>query len=63
MNQEAQDWGQLLRLAGFNQLALAQLALRLIEDPTLGTEDTRDQLLDMIEQLEYGLSRFEEFLI
>lgn len=61
--EEEQDWADLLRLAGLNSLALAQLSLRLIEDPSLGTEETRDQLVEMIEQLECGLARFEEFII
>lgn len=63
MPTEEQDWADLLRLAGLNSLALAQLSLRLIEDPSVGTPEVRDQLLEMIEQLEYGLCRFEEFII
>lgn len=57
------EWAQLLQLASLSQLSLAHLALRLIEDPSLGTPATRDQLLELIEQLEFGLARYEEFLI
>lgn len=62
-NTDEQDWANLLRLAGLNSLALAQLSLRLIEDPSVGTDEVRDQLLEMIEELEFGLCRFEEFII
>ena len=63
MDESERAWAELLRLAELNSLSLATCALKLIEDPLLGTDSIREQLIEMIEQLEYGLARFEEFLV
>lgn len=63
MDPSSRQWADLLHLANLHTLAIAEAMLRIVEDPSLGTEGTRQQLLAMIEQLEYGIARFEEHLV
>ena len=63
MASEVHDWGELLKLAALNQLALASFALRMMDNPKIATEEMRHELIVMIEQLEDSLAQFEEFII
>lgn len=63
MRDEDRVWAELLHLAQLSTLSLAQMTLRIIEDPSLATVEARDELLKMINELEYGVARFEEYFV
>lgn len=60
-NQEA--WAALLHMSQLNTLSLAYMLLTIMEDPETVTDDIRSQVLEMTKDLEYGVARFEEFLV
>lgn len=60
---EAQQWAECLHLSQLNLLSVSYMLLTVLEDPQAVTEEMRDQVLDMIIELQYGIARFEEFLV
>jgi hypothetical protein len=57
------DWATMLHLSQLNTLSLAHLLLAVMEDPEIVTADTHEQVVDMIEELQDGVARFEEWVI
>lgn len=58
-----QEWAELLLLSKMSTIALAHMTLRIMEDPKLSTPAARDELVEMIKELEYGVARFEEYIV
>ncbi len=56
-------WASLLHMAQLNTLSLAYMLIAVMEDPETVTDDFRDQVLEMAKDLEYGVARFEEFIV
>lgn len=54
---------KMLQLSQQNTLALANLTLTIVEDPECVTSQTRDQLIEMIRELEFGIAHFEEYIL
>lgn len=57
------EWIDMLHLSQLNSLSLAHLLLAVIDDPDIVGDETRNQILELIEGLEYGIARFEEWVI
>jgi hypothetical protein len=63
MMYDEESWAALLHMAQLNSLSLAYMLLTIMEDPATITEEIRDQVLHMVTELEWGIARFEEFVI
>ena len=59
----SRSWAELVRMSQMNTLSLLYMMLTVMEDPEVITDDIRDQVIDMVEEMEYGIARFEEFLV
>jgi len=57
------DWADMLHLSQLNTLSLAHLLLAVMDDPEIVTDDTREQVVEMIQELQDGVARFEEWCI
>lgn len=62
-DQSAQAWASLLHMSQLNTLSIAYMLLTIIEDPEVVNEDIREQILEMVVELEFGIARFEEFVV
>jgi len=60
---DGMGWAELLHLSHMNTLSLANLLLTVIEDPQSVTDDTRMQVVEMVQELEYGVARMEEYIV
>jgi hypothetical protein len=58
-----EEWRDLLMLSQMNMLGLAHSMLAIMYNPEIADESTREQLALMIEGIEYGIARLEEFVV
>lgn len=63
MAESEMEWMRLLYMSQLNTLSLANMTLRIIEDPECVGYDSRDSLLEMIRELEYSVAHFEEYIV
>lgn len=56
-------WAELLKLSQLSALSIAHMMLSVVDDPALVTPEVREDLVEMITELEYAVAHFEEYIL
>lgn len=56
-------WAELIHFQQMNTLAIAHLTLRIACEPELATDEVKDDLRNMVRELEDRLACFEEHVV